>query len=133
AAERCAARPRPATEAICLKAMAKKNVVVKLEGIPGLNDPKVVVFLLDGKAISREELSRPIRLAVGEHELTTQDSDGVERSSTLSVSRKDNQKTIDVAQVATTRSKGPAKAASEGSEGLAREDKEEPPAHLPRR
>src|SRR5262249_45597384 len=54
------------------------TVVVHLQGLKEVSDPTVVVFILDGKQYTPEELTKPLRLEVGEHELKIKRKDGVE-------------------------------------------------------
>jgi hypothetical protein len=53
------------------------NVTVQVQGLDKLvTDPTVVVFLLDGKPVTKEQLAQPINLEVGEHELVLKRQDG---------------------------------------------------------
>ena len=54
------------------------TVVVQLQGLKEVSDPTVVVFILDGKQYTPEELTKPLRLEVGEHELKIKRKDSVE-------------------------------------------------------
>jgi serine/threonine protein kinase/HEAT repeat protein len=54
----------------------ENTVVVKLNDLKELSDPTIVVFILDGKEISREELAKDIHLSVGKHELVTKRANG---------------------------------------------------------
>ena len=73
----------------------ENTVVVKLQDIKELSDPTIVVFILDGKEISREELAKPIKLGVGKHELVAKRADGTVVSRRAINIRDD--KTIEVA------------------------------------
>ena len=82
-----ATRPPPAVQVA-----ATTNVVVQLQGLAGpLADPAVVVILLDGRPVTREELGRPVSLQPGEHALEMRRGDGtVVRTHTFAVGRGDD-------------------------------------------
>ena len=55
----------------------KSSVVVQVQNIvPDVADPIVMMILLDGRPVTREELAQPMRLAAGKHELTMTRRDG---------------------------------------------------------
>jgi HEAT repeat protein/predicted Ser/Thr protein kinase len=67
----------------------ENNVVVTLQGLPPAKDP-TVIFILDGKVISREELEKPVRLRAGEvHELVMKRGDTVLESRKFAVGQGD--------------------------------------------
>jgi hypothetical protein len=71
------------------------TVVVQLAGLAKLDDPAVVVFLVDGKPYTREQISQPISLGVGDHELVMKRTDGtVVETRKFSVGRDDDHKTV---------------------------------------
>jgi predicted Ser/Thr protein kinase len=81
---------------VALVALSRPAVTVQLALPKEVQDPTVVVILVDGTPRTKDELAAPIRLAAGEHVLTVKRKDGTVGQSTFIVGRDNDQKTFTV-------------------------------------
>jgi serine/threonine protein kinase len=68
------------------------SVTVSLNLPREVNDPTVILIVLDGKTRTKEELAGPLKLSVGEHELKMKRKDGTFLVSRFSVGKEPDQK-----------------------------------------
>jgi predicted Ser/Thr protein kinase len=68
----------------------ENNVVVSLKGLPHQGDP-TVIFVLDGRVVSRDELDKPMSLRIGDHELIVKRGDRVLDTTKFSVGKDDKE------------------------------------------
>jgi predicted Ser/Thr protein kinase len=68
------------------------NVTVSLALPREASDPNVVLFVLDGRELTRAELSGPMKLSVGDHKLKMRRKDGTYVVSEFTVGKEEDQK-----------------------------------------
>jgi serine/threonine protein kinase/HEAT repeat protein len=71
----------------------KTEVVVVLSGLPESNGP-ALTFVLDGEVLTREQLSNPITLAVGDHELLARHGHEVIETRRFRLTALEDEKTV---------------------------------------
>src|SRR5262249_27968004 len=88
------------------------SVTVSLNLPREVNDPTVILIVLDGKTRTKEELAGPLKLSVGEHELKMKRKDGTFLVSKFSVGKEPDQKV----EVPAPKDEGVVKAADEAGD-----------------
>jgi hypothetical protein len=99
------------------------SVTVSLNLPREVNDPTVILIVLDGKTRTKEELAGPLKLSVGEHELKMTRKDGTVLVSKFKVGKEPDQKV----EVPAPKDEAVAKADEPDGKGDAPVTTEEPP------
>jgi predicted Ser/Thr protein kinase len=94
----------------------ENTVVVQLAGLAAHYDP-AVIFILDGKPVSREELAEPIRVRTGDHELVVKRGDIVLETRKFSVGTQDEGKKVQLPPSGPDVAAKPAPKPAEGETG----------------